>query len=76
MKIIVDRIEGEYAVCENLETKEMIDILCTDISKDMDVKEGLCFKLEDNVFVEDIEEEEKRKKRIEEKRKDVWNIED
>lgn len=74
MKVVIDRIEGDYAVCENLETKEMVDILLEDLPEN--VKTGMCLKFEDGVFMQDFEEEEERRKRIEEKRKRLWNIEE
>ena len=33
MKGIIDRFEGEYAVCEKSKTKEMIDIKIEDLPK-------------------------------------------
>ena len=74
MKFVVDRIEGNYAVCENLETREMIDISVEYLPEN--VNTGMCLKFENGILVQDCIEEEERRKRIEEKRKRLWNIED
>lgn len=70
MKVIIDRFEGEFAVCEK-EDSEMIDI---EISKiPAAAKEGDVLDICNGIIVIDIEATEKRKKEIEELTKDLWN---
>lgn len=69
MKLIIDRIEEKYAVCEN-EEKEFINI---DISKlPNDVKIGDIIILNDGEFIIDKKETKKRKDYIDEITKDIW----
>ena len=70
MRLVVDRIEGKYAVCQNVETKEMIDILLEDLPENC--KDGMCLKMENDRYIEDFDFEKERRKRIEEKRKRLW----
>ena len=65
MIYVVDRIENNIAVLENTETKEMIDIQLRNLPTD--VKEGNVLKFENNEYILDNEEEEKRKLSIQEK---------
>ncbi len=58
MKIIIDRFEGEYAVCET-EEKMFIDIPKTDIPEE--AKEGdILSKMDTGYRIEKTETEEKR----------------
>ena len=66
---IIDRIEGNYAVCEN-ESKEMVDIELTNIFGI--VKEGkVILKREDGYYV-DEEATIKRKEEINKLMKGIW----
>ncbi len=47
----IDRFEGEFAICENKETNEMINIHCSLIPENS--KEGDILKLENGVYVID-----------------------
>ncbi|APC41038.1 DUF3006 domain-containing protein [Clostridium estertheticum] len=69
MKVVIDRFEGSYAVCE----KE--DRTMTDISKDNippGAKEGDVLNVNNNIITIDIEETEKRKREIEKLTEDLW----
>ena len=70
MYFIVDRIEGEYAVCENSETLQMENIPLVELP--YGIEEGNCIKLENFRYVRDIEIEEKRKNDLKEKIKKAW----
>ncbi len=63
--VIVDRFEGEYAVCE-LSDKEKgtTTILIEKIKLPCDVKEGDILGVENNSYVILKEETEKRRKKI------------
>ena len=69
MKVIVDRFEGEYAVCEK-EDKTMIDIERSKIPAE--AKEGDALLVEDNKIIIDEEETKKREERIKDLTKDLW----
>lgn len=69
MKVIIDRFEGLYAVCEK-ENKTMIDIL--KINLPFEVKEGDVLILENNMITIDIEETEKRRIKIEKLTEGLW----
>lgn len=67
-KYIIDRFESEYAVCENIETEKMENILRTILPRE--AREGdILIINDDNTAVIDEEETRKRKERIEELRK-------
>ena len=62
-KLIIDRFEGEYAVCERAD-KTMVDIPRKDLP--CNIKEGDCIIInEDQSITVDEEETKARKKRIE-----------
>jgi hypothetical protein len=70
VKVIIDRFEGDFAVCEK-EDRTMIDI---EISKlPSEAKEGDVLDISDGVIIIDLEATESRKKEIEELTKDLWN---
>jgi len=69
VKVIIDRFEGLYAVCEK-ENKTMIDIL--KINLPFEVKEGDVLILENNMITIDIEETEKRRIKIEKLTEGLW----
>lgn len=70
MKVIIDRFEGNYAVCEK-EDQTMMDIEKNSIPKT--AKEGDVLIINDNNIIIDTVETEIRKKQIEEMTKDLWN---
>ncbi len=65
-QIIVDRIEGEYAVCET-EDKKMIDLPISLLPEG--VQEGNMYEIG---FTPLNKEKEARKKMIEEKMNTIW----
>ena len=70
LKFVIDRIEGEIAVCENLETKEIVEILVINLPEES--KEGRCLTEENGAYKIDFSLAEERRRRIEEKRKKLW----
>lgn len=71
MKLVIDRIEENLAVCENLETREMIQIEIQKLPSG--IKEGTVIKFEGNEYLIDKDEENQRRKRIEEKMNRLWS---
>jgi pyruvate kinase len=69
MKVIIDRFEGDYAVCEK-ENREMIDISKDSIPKE--AKEGDVLNIDDGKITIDVLETEKRRKEINKLTKDLW----
>jgi hypothetical protein len=69
MKVIVDRIEGEYAVCE-LENRQMTNIPLIEIP--FSVKEGDVLSIDGNYYKIDVEETQSRKKKIEDMVNELW----
>jgi hypothetical protein len=70
MKVIIDRFEGNFAVCEK-ENRQMIDIERSKIPSM--AQEGDVLNISDDIITIDAEATEKRKKRIEEIAKDLWS---
>lgn len=70
MKVIIDRFENDFAVCEK-EDRTMINIKKTKLPQQ--AKEGDILNIIDDEISVDIAETEKRKKEIEESTKDLWN---
>ena len=70
MRVIVDRFEGDFAVCEK-EDRSMMDIE----KKMMPIttKEGDVLNIINDRITLNLEETDKRKKEIEELTKDLWN---
>lgn len=69
MKVIIDRFEGKFAVCEK-EDRTMLNIEKSKIPKDS--KEGDVLNIVSGEISIDIEETNKRKKEIGELIKDLW----
>lgn len=65
MKFIIDRIEDNIAICENLETKELIEININELPKN--IKDGNIIILENNIYKLDVTEEQLRRRRLREK---------
>lgn len=70
MKFIIDRFEGNFAVCED-EEGNMHNIDRTLISGNP--KEGDVIEKQGDLYRINIEETEKRKKEVEELMKDMWS---
>ena len=69
MKIIIDRFEGNYAVCEKEDTT-MINIERNKIP--IEAKEGSVLSVTEDGVTIDEEETKSRKKNIKELTKDLW----
>jgi len=70
MKVIIDRFEGIFAVCEK-EDRKMLDIERDKVPST--AKEGDVLNITNDKITIDFQETEKRKKEIEELTKDLWN---
>lgn len=69
MKVIIDRFEGKYAVCE----KENLEMINIDIYKlPTGAKEGDVLIIEGNSIRIDEKETESRKERIKKLMEDLW----
>ncbi|MBU3102319.1 DUF3006 domain-containing protein [Clostridium sp. DSM 17811] len=69
MKVIINRFEGSYAVCEK-EDKTMMDINSSELPSE--AKEGDVLVLDNNTIIIDIEETEKRHRDIQVLTDDLW----
>ena len=58
MKLIVDRIEGNFAVCEQ-EDKTTVNISLGDLPKE--IREGSVLIFENGIYFVDVDEEESRR---------------
>ena len=67
--MIIDRIEGNFAVCE-LENREMVNIEISKLPKD--IYEGAVISENENGYFIDKEKEEEIKKAIEQKMKRLF----
>ena len=75
MRYIVDRIEEDFAVCENEETGEMEEIDAFLLPDGLDEGDILIYDEELDEFYLDYEEKKLRKARIEDKMEDIWEEE-
>lgn len=66
--LVIDRIEGNIAICENRKTKKMQNIDMADLPKD--VEEGSVLKWQNGKY--EIDTSKEIEDRIEQKMKDVW----
>ena len=69
MTVIIDRFEGDYAICETSDT-QMIDIPRTMIP--LEAKEGDVLIVGDDKIILDNQATEKRRRHIEELTKNLW----
>jgi len=69
MKVIIDRFEGDFAVCEK-EDRQMLDIERHKIPSS--AKEGDVLDITNDQITIYFKETEKRRKEIEELTKDLW----
>lgn len=65
MKFAVDRIEDNIVVLENIETNELMSVDITLLPSS--IHEGSILTFINNTYIEDNDEEEKRRKMIEER---------
>lgn len=70
MKFAIDRIEENIAICQNIETKEIIEIDVDKLPKE--IKEGCVIYFDGKDYLLDEEEENKIRKRIEDKMNKLW----
>lgn len=68
---VVDRFEGNFAICENRETKDKREVKIERLPEN--VKEGSVLRFKDGKYSLDLDEQKKIEKRIEEKMKNIWN---
>ena len=69
MRYIIDRIEGNIAICENENGNFLeIDIL----SLPSNIKEGDCIKFENSKYTVDEKYAEERRKNIRKKMNNLW----
>lgn len=69
-ELIIDRFEGEFAVCEDRKTGEMINIEKEKLPNG--AKEGSILKFDNDRYVLDEKKEEEIRNRIEEKARKLW----
>lgn len=70
MKVVIDRFEGFYAVCEK-EDRTMIDIKISNLPSES--KEGDVLIIDtNNMITIDIKETKKRRKEIEKLTENLW----
>ncbi len=69
MKVVIDRFEGEYAVCEK-DDRTMIMLKKNEIP--LTAEEGDVLIIEAGNIILDKEETEKRKREIERLTEDMW----
>lgn len=67
---VVDRIEEEYAVCENRKTGEMINIKIENLPNN--IKEGNFLIFKEGKYLISEKEEQNIKSRIEDKMNKLW----
>lgn len=65
MKYVIDRIEDNIVICQNLETKEMVEIEKKLLPQN--IKDGNILLFENNEYKLDLDEEEIRRQRIRER---------
>lgn len=70
MRYIVDRIENEYAVCED-ENKEIVNIPIKELPSNITEKSIIDYI--DNQYIINDEEQLKREETIKQKMDSVWN---
>ncbi len=66
--LVVDRIEGKIAVCQNRKNGEMKDIPISELPEN--IEEGSILKWKNNKYI--IDDSKEIEQRIENKMKDVW----
>ncbi|AGC68249.1 hypothetical protein Cst_c12570 [Thermoclostridium stercorarium subsp. stercorarium DSM 8532] len=69
MQVIIDRFEGEYAVCET-EERRIINIHKSHLPPE--AREGDVLSITDEHITIDIEKTKERKERIEKLIRDLW----
>ena len=75
MRYIIDRIEEDFAVCENEETGEMEEIDVFLLPDGLDEGDILIYDEDFDEYYLDYEEKKLRRSRIEDKMEDIWEEE-
>lgn len=75
MRFVVDRIEEDFAVCENEETGEMEEIDVFLLPDEIDEGDILIYDEDLDEYYLDYEEKKLRRARIEDKMEDIWEEE-
>ena len=70
-ELVIDRFEGNIAICEDRKTGEKVEILKENLEEGL--KEGDIIKEENGKYIKNIESQEEIEKRIEEKMNRLWN---
>lgn len=70
-ELVIDRFEGNIAICEDRKTGKKVEILKEDLEEGL--KEGDIIKEENGKYIKNIELQEEIEKRIEEKMNRLWN---
>ena len=70
-ELVIDRFEGNIAVCEDRKTGNIKEIPKEDLPEE--VTEGSFIKKENGKYIELKEEQKKIEKRIEDKMNKLWN---
>lgn len=70
-ELVIDRFEGNVAICEDRKSGEKIEILKENLEKDL--KEGDIIKLEKGKYIKSKELQKEIENRIEEKMNKLWN---
>lgn len=69
-ELVIDRFEGNYAICENRKTGEIKEIAREKIEQNM--QEGSVIKKENGKYVQAKEKQEKIENRIKDKMNQIW----
>ena len=75
MRYIIDRIEEDFAVCENEDTGEMEEIDVFLLPDGLDEGDILIYDEDLDEYYIDYEEKKIRRARIEDKMEDIWEEE-
>lgn len=68
--LVIDRFEGDYAICENRQSKEFKNIQINKLPAN--IKEGSVIKYSNGKYEIDIQEEKKIEERIKDKMNKLW----
>lgn len=69
-ELVIDRFEGNYAICENRKTGEIREIEREKLKQNM--QEGSVIKKENGKYVQANEKQEEIENRIKEKMNQIW----
>lgn len=72
MRFIIDRLEEDYAICENEETGEMEDIDVYLLPDGVEEGDILIYDEDLDEYYIDYQEKKIRKARIEDRMEDIW----